>query len=120
MSENQVLCCDFRALPVGAALAPGDIGLIRVDDAGDYSDYAVANYNAGDYSGSHMYGFVAILEDGFREYADGSEFEISGDISHLYFVVVGVVDDEVVPHVWDDDQLTDVQLPYELMFTISE
>lgn len=120
VSENQVLCCDFRALPVGAALAPGDIGLIRVDDAGDYSDYFVTNYNDGEYSGSHMYGFVAILEDGSREYVDGSEFEISGDISHLYFVVVGVVDDEVVPHVWDDDQLTDVQLPYELMFTISE
>ena len=63
---------------------------------------------------------VALLSDGRREYspmqsdAQGSiEYTVPENTEFLYFVVLGAPE-EYVPHIWDNMEKTDVQMPYKI------
>ena len=65
------------------------------------------------------YGFVAYLADGTRAYSGSSaaqEGAVSFDIpewtQYLYFVVLGAPESYQV-HVWDSDEATDAQMPFD-------
>lgn len=66
------------------------------------------------------YGFVAYLTDGTRAYSDSSaaqegavSFDIPEKTQYLYFVVLGAPESYQV-HVWDSDEATDAQMPFEI------
>ena len=69
-----------------------------------------------------MYGFVALKQDGSREYGE-AHFDKSGRVSFtvpagtqsLYFIVQAAPQNYVV-HPWDEKELTDEQFPYKVKF----
>ena len=68
---------------------------------------------------SWKYGIAALLSDGSREYspmqsdAQGNiEYTVPENTEFLYFVVLGAP--EYVPHIWDNMEKTDVQMPYKI------
>ena len=77
-------------------------------------------YNAVDAAPGWRYGFVAYLTDGTRVYSDSCaaqegavSFDIPEGTQYLYFVVLGAPESYQV-HVWDNDESTDAQMPFEI------
>ena len=130
----------FRELPEGSPLAPNDPGECRCGEDGGTVDKQVSQYNAKP-SGSanstdeestrpeyaeedticdHRYGFVAHLSDGSRVYSemysapeDTVSFSIPENTRRLYFIVAGTPHKHF-PHKWDNIEINDRQLPYEI------
>ncbi|MBR5757590.1 MAG: hypothetical protein IKX88_03220 [Thermoguttaceae bacterium] len=114
----------FKALEQGAALAEDDPGEYFAGGAPSKVAGTTRRYNvtASDVVAEHRYGFVAQLEDGSRVYGEankGAEKEISFAIpertKRLWFVVVGAASKHR-RHVWNEKELDDLQLPYEITF----
>lgn len=118
---NTVVEADFVGLAPGTALAP--------DDPGEYMESEavkgkVTTYNATgnlDEAG-WMYGFVALLNDGSRQYGDAvslkegkATFTVPANTKSLYFVVLGAPA-SYQPNPWDEKELTDEQWPYKVKF----
>lgn len=85
------------------------------------STEAVTTYNEWDGTAGWRYGIVALLSDGSREYSPmqrdvkGSvEYRVPENTELLYLVVLGAPE-EYVPHIWDDMEKTDVQMPYKII-----
>lgn len=114
---------DFEGLLPGSALAPRDPG--EYDIAEDVtSDSAATVYNAYDGAPGWRYGFVALSDTGKRTYgemysADSAalRFDIPDGTAEVYFVVLGAPR-EYACHVWDDNELTDVQMPYQVRIAV--
>ena len=105
-----------------AALAADDPGLYYIgDDATPENLTGLTRiYNAVDAAPGWRYGFVAYLTDGTRVYSDvcaedegAVSFDIPEETQYLYFVVLGAPESYQV-HVWDNDEATDAQMPFEI------
>ena len=114
----------FKALAQGSALAADDPGEYFAGSVPDKVAGTTRRYNDAQPGvvAEHRYGFVAQLEDGSRVYGEtnkGSENEVSFDIpegtKRLWFVVVGAVSKHC-RHVWNEKEIDDLQLPYEITF----
>ena len=115
----------FEGLPFGARLAETDPGEWHVGADGEKVGGAMQTYNllpdgAGEVRPGWRYGFAALCADGSRVYgpmadADAGEvtFEPPEGAERLFFVVLGALD-APSPHVWDEDECTDIQIPYRL------
>lgn len=112
----------FRGLQPGSALAADDPGLYYIGDEATPENLTghTRVYNAVDAAPGWRYGFVAYLTDGTRAYSDSSaaqegavSFDIPEGTQYLYFVVLGAPESYQV-HVWDNDESTDAQMPFEI------
>ena len=112
----------FRGLQPGSALAADDPGLYYIGDEATPENLTghTRIYNAVDAAPGWRYGFVAYLADGTRVYSDSSaaqegavSFDIPEGTQYLYFVVLGTPESYQV-HVWDNDESTDAQMPFEI------
>ena len=104
-----------------AALAADDPGLYYIGDDATPENLTghTRIYNAVDAAPGWRYGFVAYLTDGTRVYSDSSaaqegavSFDIPEETQYLYFVVLGAPESYQV-HVWDNDEATDAQMPFD-------
>ncbi len=116
--EHGVLQIDFEGIQPGSALAEDDPGLCITDDSGNTE--TIRAYNAWNGTAGWRYGVVALLSDGSRDYspmysdAKGSvTYTVPENTELLYFVVLGAPE-TYVPHIWDETEKTDVQMPYRL------
>lgn len=105
-----------------AALAADDPGLYYIGDEAIQENLTghTRIYNAVDAEPGWRYGFVAYLTDGTRVYSDvcaedegAVSFDIPEETQYLYFVVLGAPESYQV-HVWDSDEATDAQMPFEI------
>ena len=112
----------FRGLQPGSALAEDDPGQYFVGDevVQENRTGETRTYNAMDGAPGWRYGFAALLESGERVYGDmhaepegDASFEIPDGAREVYFVVLGAPE-KYVCHVWDNDESTDAQLPFEI------
>lgn len=112
----------FRGLQPGSALAADDPGLYYIGDEATPENLTghTRIYNAVDAAPGWRYGFVAYLTDGTRVYGDSCaaqegvvSFDIPEGTQYLYFVVLGAPESYQV-HVWDNDESTDAQMPFEI------
>ena len=120
--ENGTLKILFEGIQPGSALADEDPGTCMSGDSLDdqMKTETVTTYNDWDGTAGWRYGVVALLSDGSREYspmqsdAQGSiEYTVPENTECLYLVVLGVPE-EYVPHIWDNMEKTDVQMPYKI------
>lgn len=118
----------FRGLAAGSSLAAQDPGrYVLGDEATDENRTGRTRaYNAMDSAPGWRYGFVALQTDGTRVYGDMHAeaegelaFDIPADTQELYFVVLGAPETYVC-HVWDNDESTDAQLPFEVQILYAE
>lgn len=111
----------LKGLSVGSALLAGDPGIAYDGDGKAVN--TVTAYNQTEVAGKEgwAYGFVALKADGTRVYGDynvtstegTAEFTVPENTSRLFLVVQGSPTDyRQCP--WDDNALTDDQLPYQL------
>lgn len=110
---------DFKALPVGSALADGDTGAYLKGDneavGGNTSHYNLNTINKSD--PDFRYGFVAIAggQSTYSDHTHNAEgtatFTVPANTDELYLVVVPTPA-QYNQHAWDVDDLTDVQWPY--------
>ncbi len=114
--EDGVLQIDFEGIQPGSTLAEDDPGLCITDASGNTE--TVHTYNAWDGTAGWRYGVAALLADGNRDYspmysdAKGNvTYTVPENTELLYFVVLGAPE-TYVPHVWDETEKTDVQMPY--------
>ena len=139
VTGQETVSVSFRELPEGSPLAPEDPGECRRGEDGGTIDRQVTTYNAKP-SGTaviseepagpestesaamsdHRYGFVAHLSDGSRVYSEmysapeaAVSFTVPEKTRFLYFIVVGTPR-EHFPHRWDNKEINDRQLPYEI------
>ena len=112
----------FRGLQPGSALAADDPGLYYIGDEATPENLTghTQVYNAVDAAPGWHYGFVAYLADGTRVYSDSCaaqegavSFDIPEGTQYLYFVVLSAPESYQV-HVWDNDESTDAQMPFEI------
>ena len=111
-------------LPGSAAPASGDPAQYRIGPEGESTGgTAVSFAPAGDAPVSlHRYGFVALCSDGRRVYGESAagdgtvSFTVPEDAAAVY-LVVSAVGEEIVPHIWDEDESTDGKMPYEIVLT---
>ena len=112
----------FRGLPAGSALAEDDPGAYAIGDGAEPENLTgrTRHFNPSAVQGGWRYGFVAYLADGTRVYGDACaepestvSFDVPTDTQALYFVVLGAPESYQC-HVWDNDESTDVQLPFEI------
>lgn len=112
----------FRGLQPGSALAADDPGLYYIGDEATPENLTghTRVYNAVDAAPGWRYGFVAYLADGTRVCSDSCaaqegavSFDIPEGTQYLYFVVLGTPESYQV-HVWDNDESTDAQMPFEI------
>lgn len=110
---------DFKALPVGSALAAGDTGEYKKGDNEGIGG-SVTNYNSNTTNSSDpdfRYGFVAVVngEPVYSEMTHAAEgvasMDVPADAEELYMVVVPTPA-KYTTHSWDVDDLTDEQWPY--------
>ena len=116
-----VVAADFVGLEPGATLASGDPGEYMESET---VKGTTTKYNTAGSAGNMgwMYGFVALKQDGSREYGE-AHFDKSGRVSFtvpagtqsLYFIVQAAPQNYVV-HPWDEKELTDEQFPYKVKF----
>ncbi len=110
----------FEGLLPGSPLAP--------DDPGEYMESEVIKgkvntYNSGPANDKGWrYGFVALLEDGTREYGEMNQkeshtvnFTVPSNTQKLFFVVLGAPK-KYKAHPWDEKELNDAQWPYKVKF----
>lgn len=118
---NTVVTADFVGLEPGAALAAGDPGEYMESEA---VKGTTTRYNAVGSAGNMgwMYGFVALKQDGSREYGkpnvekDGQvSFTVPAGTKSLYFIVQAAPQAYVI-HPWDEKEVTDTQFPYKVKF----
>ncbi len=114
--ENRVLHIDFEGLQPGSALAEDDPGLCIINDTGN--TMSVDTYNAWNGTAGWRYGVVALCSDGSRAYSpmyseakESITYRVPENTELLYFVVVGAPE-TYTPHIWDETEITDVQMPY--------
>ena len=121
--ENGTLKISFEGIQPGSALAADDPGECKSGDSLDdtVSTETVTTYNEWNGTPGWRYGIVALLSDGSREYSPmqsdpkGSiEYTVPENTEWLYLVVLGAPE-EYVPHIWDDMEKTDVQMPYQII-----
>ncbi|MCF0201970.1 MAG: DUF4859 domain-containing protein [Bacteroidaceae bacterium] len=115
------VACDFVGLPSNSPLAKGDAGQYMKSES--YVG-TVSNYN-GTVSDERLgwhWGFVAYKNDGTRVYGDAAKgkegrvtFQCPEGTKYLYLVVAGTPT-SYNQHPWDEDELTDEQLPYKVKF----
>ena len=112
---GQKVCVDFKGMRPGDPLAEEDPGEYLIDEQEKKTTSA---YNEYDGTIGWRYGFVALLDDGTRVYSpDCAEsessvsFDVPENVRTLYFVVLGTAK-EYVCHVWDGNELNDVQTPF--------
>lgn len=112
----------FRGLPVGSPLANEDPGKYVIGDEASEENRIgeTRTFNQTSTAPGWRYGFTALLEDGTRVYSEmqsKSEGEIAFDIPdgarEVYFIVLGAPE-EYVCHIWDNDESTDAQMPFEI------
>ena len=112
----------FRGLQPGSALAADDPGLYYIGDEATPENLTghTRIYNAVDAAPGWRYGFVAYLTDGTRVYSDvcaedegAVSFDIPEETQYLYFIVLGAPESYQV-HIWDNDEATDAQMPFEI------
>ncbi len=113
----------FEGLNPGSSLASGDPGQYMMSES-------IAGTRSAYNSGSGLsaikgwkYSFVALLGDGTRQYGDVyndvsgmATFTVPTSTEYLWFVVMGCPTQYAV-HPWDENELTDNQWPYKVMFT---
>lgn len=115
------MTADFVGLEPGAVLAAGDPGEYMESEAvkGTTTKYNTAGSaeNMG-----WMYGFVALKQDGSREYGEAHSdkngkvsFNVPAGTQSLYFIVQAAPQAYTV-HPWDEKELTDQQFPYKVKF----
>lgn len=112
----------FRGLQPGSALAADDPGAYYVGDGANPENLTgrTRHYNTSSAEPGWRYGFVAYLADGTRVYSEASaaqedtvSFDIPENTQVLYFVVLGAPESYQC-HVWDNDESTDAQMPFEI------
>lgn len=123
LPENGVLHLSFEGLQPGSALAANDPGICLSGEdpsSEDVETETVRTYNSYDSTPGWRYGIVALLSDGTREYGPMQEtstgeitYDVSPDTEFLYLVVLGTPE-QYVPHIWDNTEKTDVQMPYRI------
>lgn len=121
-SKGSQVTVRFHGLETGTSLADKDPGLYLIGDEATSENRTgkTRTYNSSDIVPGWRYGFTALLEDGSRIYGDmhsdsdgEAAFKIPSGTKQLYFVVLGAPE-EYEYHVWDSDESTDVQLPFEV------
>lgn len=123
--ENHLLHLDFEGLQPGSSLASDDPGIYLIGDdpaSETIQKESTDTYNEWDGAAGWRYGIIALLQDGTRQYspmyqdAKGSiDYTVPENTELLYLVVVGAPE-TYVPHVWDETEKTDVQMPYRIRF----
>lgn len=120
-ASNTVVTADFVGLEPGATLA--------ADDPGEYMESeavkgTVTKYNTAGTAGDMgwKYGFVALKQDGTREYGTPTAekngkvtFTVPAGTKNLYFIVLAAPQ-TYSAHPWDEKELTDRQFPYQVKF----
>ena len=121
-SEHSRVAVRFRGLPAGSPLADEDPGKYVIGDEASEENRIgeTRTFNQTSTAPGWRYGFAALLEDGTRVYSEmqsKSEGEIAFDIPdgarEIYFIVLGAPE-EYVCHIWDNDESTDAQMPFEI------
>lgn len=109
---------EFQGLNPATDLADEDPGEYLLGEDGTTG--TTRTYNASDTRAGWRYGLVALCEDGTRVYRDVYReaqgkvtFDVPENAAELYFVVLGAPE-TYQPHIWDNDESTDVQMPFEL------
>lgn len=127
-SQGSSVTVRFRGLPAASSLASQDPGRYYLGDEATAENLTglTRTYNAMESAPGWRYGFVALRTDGTRIYSDMHDeaegdvtFEIPADTQELYFVVLGAPATYVC-HVWDNDEATDAQLPFEVQILYAE
>lgn len=118
------LTVDFAGLKGGSKLASGDKGIWYGEEQTPAGK--VRTYNKRSVTEGWRYGVVILKKDGTRIYGKmhskkKGRFTVSlpKDTEKVYFIVLGAPD-EYVPHIWDEDQRTDAQMPYKVRFTVKK
>ena len=126
--SNGHLNIQFKGIQPGSALAADDPGECKSGDSVEdtINTETVTTYNEWAGTAGWRYGIVALLSDGSRKYspmqndADGSiEYTVPENTELLYLVVLGAPE-EYVPHIWDNLERTDVQMPYKIYISEKE
>ncbi len=122
---QEKITVNLRGLYQGTALLSSDPG--RIFDADGKQTGTTRNYNRriNDSEALWNFGFVAYNRDGSRTYTPyatasaGTEARASyvttGNEKYIYLVVAGATRN-YIQNPWDNNDATDVQLPYEIRF----
>lgn len=116
---------NFKGLPVGSALASTD-NPSYIDGKTQERDTTLTTYNNTDAKGKEGWalGYVALKSDGSRVYGDCNivdgannlkqvQFTVPKGTSRLWIVIQGSPT-EYRKNIWDDNVMTDDQLPYQI------
>ena len=112
----------FRRLTVGLPLADEDPGKYVIGDESSEKNRIgkTRTFNQTSAAPGWRYGFAALLEDGTRVYSEMHSkskgkiaFDIPDGALEVYFIVLGAPE-EYFCLIWDNDESTDAQMPFEI------